>query len=51
MTIARKEVLDPTKSETVHLYAHSVRRGILFGVAPTSGNDYEHRKDWIEERI
>ena len=51
MTIARKEVLDPTNSDPVHIYSRTVRRCFLCGVDPTSGNDYEHRKDWIEERI
>ena len=43
-TIARKELLDRTMSEAIHLYARTVRRSFLCGKDPVSGNDYEYRK-------
>ena len=50
-TIARKELSDPTKPEAIYFYARTVRRSFLCGKDPVGGNDYEHRKGWIEERI
>ena len=48
MTIARKEVLDRTKSETIHIYARTVRRSFLCVKDPVSGNDYEHRRTGLK---
>ena len=51
MTYPRAHLIDPDNDATYHLYTRCVRRAWLCGVDPQSGNSYEHRKDWLEERI
>lgn len=45
MTIARKDLVDPNRSECYHLVSRCVRRAFLCGDAG------EHRRDWIARAI
>jgi hypothetical protein len=45
MTIARKDQFDPSAPPWVHAISRCVRRAFL------AGGRYEHRKDWIEQRL
>ena len=47
---ARGEVVDPTEVQVFHVLNRTVRRCWLFGDDPLTGINYNHRKDWIEER-
>jgi len=48
---ARKEIVCDSEVEVFHAYTRCVRRAFLCGVDAVTGNDYEHRKQWIEERL
>jgi hypothetical protein len=47
----RGEVVDPTEVQVFHVLNRTVRRCWLFGDDPLTGNNYDHRKEWIEERL
>ncbi len=46
--VNRNEVLDPSEVELVHAIGRTVRDSYLLGKCPTTGKNYDHRKDWIE---
>ena len=48
---ARYDVLDPGEVQCVHAVTRCVRRAFLCGVDPVSGQSFEHRKDWIRDRM
>lgn len=48
---ARSDVFDPHQVSVFHCINRCVRRGFLCGVDPRTGNSYEHRKDWIVQRL
>ena len=45
MTIPRRDQIDPTLPTWVHATSRCVRRAFL------AGDQYEHRKAWIEDRM
>ncbi len=51
MAIPRKEQIDVENAGYYHLISRCVRRAFLCGKDPETGKDYEHRRQWIENRI
>jgi hypothetical protein len=49
--LARKEMLDPGEIQIVHTISRCVRRSFLCGDDPYSGESYEHRRQWIRDRL
>ena len=49
--LARAEVFSPDIVATVHVMARVVRRCFLLGTDSVTGNNYDHRKVWIEEQL
>jgi putative transposase len=50
MTYPRSHLIDPDGG-TYHVCSRCVRRAFLFGTDATTGKDFSHRRDWIENRI
>ncbi|MGB0596092.1 MAG: hypothetical protein ACPGLY_05350 [Rubripirellula sp.] len=48
---ARGEVINPAEIQIVHCMHRCVRRAVLCGKDPYSGKCYEHRRQWIRERL
>ena len=48
---ARGEYLDPQSIQIVHAISRCVRRAFLCGDDPYSGKSYEHRRQWIRDRL
>ena len=51
MTIARKEIIIPGKESFYHCVSRCVRRAFLCGYDRYTGNNYDHRKGWIKNRL
>ncbi|MRI33517.1 transposase [Endozoicomonas sp. OPT23] len=51
MTTARKHQIDPKSTPYYHCIARCVRRAFLCGKDKYSGINYEHRRQWVVERI
>ena len=49
--LARGEYLDPQTIQIVHVTSRCVRRAFLCGDDPYSGKSYEHRREWIRQRL
>jgi REP element-mobilizing transposase RayT len=49
--LARAEVFDPKEVAIVHVMARTVRRCFLLGFDPLTSRSYDHRKDWIENKL
>ena len=49
--LARGEYLDPQTIQIVHTISRCVRRAFLCGQDPVLGKSYEHRRQWIAERL
>ena len=49
--LARGEVLDPSEVQVVHCVQRCVRRAFLCGRDDVTGQDYEHRRGWIRQRL
>ena len=48
---ARKDVVREGEIGLYHTWSRCVQRAFLCGYDPLSGNDYDHRRHWIEELI
>ena len=51
MTVARSEVVSPGCEGVFHCISRCVRRAFLCGEDPYDGRSYEHRREWIRERL
>ena len=51
MVVARSEVVIDGVEGVYHVVSRCVRRAFLCGEDTYSGQSYEHRKDWVRERI
>lgn len=49
--LARAEIFDPSEVAIVHVMARTVRRCFLLGFDPVTSRNYDHRKDWIENKL
>ena len=49
--LARGEVIDPAQVQVVHCIQRCVRRAFLCGDDPVTGQSYEHRREWIRQRL
>ncbi len=47
----RSEIFDAQKISVMHCINRAVRRAMLCGIDRFSGKSYEHRRDWIKNRI
>ena len=51
MTLARKHQIDPASTPYYHCVARCVRRAFLCGKDAFSGKNYEHRRQWVVDRL
>jgi len=51
MTIARYLVVPPGKDGVFHCCARTVRRCALFGYDSYSRKNFDHRKEWVKQRL
>lgn len=49
--VNRREVLSEGEVQVVHCVNRCVRRAFLCGTDPLTGNDYEHRRQWVRTRL
>src|SRR5205085_1095518 len=49
--VARAEVFDPREGSVLHCIQRCVRRCFLCGLDEHSGQDYEYRQTWVENRL
>ena len=51
MTQSRKTVVSVDEVGVYHCMSRCVRRAFLCGEDPYSGRNYEHRREWVRQRI
>ena len=51
MTRARKSLIDLTATSYYHLIARCVRRAFLCGDDKYTGQNFDHRREWLVERV
>jgi len=50
-SFARREIVDQDQVGVYHCVARCVRRAFLCGADPLSGTSFDHRKDWVQQRL
>ena len=50
-TYARRQIVVEDTVGVYHCIARCVRRALLCGIDPYTGQDYSHRKEWILDRM
>ena len=48
---ARREIVRQGEPGIYHAWSRCVRRAYLLGTDPLTGKDYNHRRDWVIERL
>lgn len=48
---ARGEYINPNEVQILHLVNRCVRRAFLCGKDPVTGQSFEHRREWIRQRL
>ncbi len=51
MTSPRRQIVDPAEPGFYHCISRCVRRAFLCGRDGESGDSFEHRKQWVEDRL
>ncbi len=51
MTSARAQIMPPGEIGTYHCVSRCVRRAWLCGTDPYTGANFDHRRQWIEDRL
>jgi len=51
MTVPRKKIVDKSASGFYHCTTRCVRRAFLCGDDPYSGENYDHRREWIRSLL
>ena len=51
MTIARRNSIDLESTPYYHIVSRCVRKAFLCGEDPVTGNNFDHRKQWLVDRI
>lgn len=49
--LSRAEIFDPSEIVAVHTMAKTVRRCFILGDDPLTGKNFDHRKQWIEDKL
>ncbi len=47
----RSDTISPTKIQLLHVFCRLVQRGFFMGTDSVSGINYDHRRDWLLDRI